>query len=290
MPLQPRSPNGYPELMTGMKIPNVSKLIADCWLQAEEALQQVIESKYPDRDEESVTELFQGELRSKLESVSSNGAVEHAFHLDIQRAFPRTVRSDLSRISSGLIATVNFHSKTVEKKTGGDFGLVLIRPDVSEQQFGLAVDDDYQRGLLCQAKVQRRGTNKWGDLTAKQKQILPERLSYSALVLYQYSELVERRKLAPFQWQLTSSATIQDVSGWLKTGQFPGLKLSKEIIESIATDLIGTGNKKIIAEFITPPSRPSLEIRVGWRDGDGPGGFVRTHTSTAVQQHVMIRQ
>lgn len=116
MPLQPRSPNDYPELMTGMKIPNVSKLIADCWLQAEEALQQVIESKYPDRDEESVTELFQGELRSKLESVSSNGAVEHAFHLDIQRAFPRTVRSDLSRISSGLIATVNFHSKADEEE------------------------------------------------------------------------------------------------------------------------------------------------------------------------------
>jgi len=216
--------------------------------------------------------------------------VARAFHLDLQRAFPGTAHSDLSRISSGLIATVNFHSKTVEKKTGGEFGLVLIRPDVSEGQFGLAIDDDYRRGLLCQAKVQRRGTAKWGDLTAKQKQVLPGKLSYAALVLYQYSDLVDRRKLAPFQWQLTLGGTIQDVSGWLKTGQFPGPKLSKEIIESIAKDLIGTDNKKIIAEFIAPPSRPSLEIWVRWRDGDGPGGFVRTHQSTAVQQHVMIRR
>ena len=276
--------------MTGMKIPNVSKLIADCWQQAEEALQQSIESKYPDRDEESITELFQGELRSKLESASGEGAVAHAFHLDLQRAFPGTMYSDLYRISSGLIATVSFHSKTIEKKTGGDFGLVLIRPDVSKEQFGLAVDNDYQRGLLCQAKVQRRGTCKWGDLTAKQKQVLPGKLGYSALVLYQYFDRIERRKLAPFQWQLTSSATVQDVSGWLKAGQFPGPKQSKEIIESIAKDMIGTDNKKIIAEFIAPPSRPSLEIRVRWSDGDGPGGFVRTYTSTAVQQQVIIRR
>ena len=167
---------------------------------------------------------------------------------------------------------------------------MLIRPDVREEQFGFTVDDDYQRGLLCQAKVQRRGTAKWGDLTAKQKQVLPGKLSYSALVLYQYLDRVERRKLAPFQWQLTSSWTIQDVSGWLRAGQFPGPKPSKEIIESIAKDLIGTDNKKIIAEIIAPPSRPSLEIRVRWRDGDGPSGFVRTHTSTVVQQHVMIRR
>jgi len=44
--------------MTAMKIPNVSKLIADCWQKAEEALQQAIESKFPDRDEEPITELF----------------------------------------------------------------------------------------------------------------------------------------------------------------------------------------------------------------------------------------
>jgi hypothetical protein len=67
------------------------------------------------------------------------------------------------------------------------------------------------------------------------------------------------------------------------------MKSSKEIIDSIAKDLIGTDNKKIIAEFIVPPTRPALEIRVTWRDGDGPGGFVHTYTETHVQQHVVIR-
>ena len=59
---------------------------------------------------------------------------EMRFIFDIQRAFPRTVRSDLSRISSGLIATVNFHSKNGREEDRRRFrGLGLGRPDVSEQ-------------------------------------------------------------------------------------------------------------------------------------------------------------
>jgi hypothetical protein len=278
--------------MTGMKIPNVSKLIADCWMQAEVALQQAIESKFPDCDEEIITKLFQGELQSTLELASQKGTVEQAFFKDLKRAFPSITPSILSEVSSGLIATVNFHSKNVEKKTGGDFGLVLIRPDFHGAEYNeskLIINHDYRRGLLCQAKVFRR-SKKWGDLSRTQKQVLPERLGYFALVLYQYCNPIERRKLSPFQWQLTSGNTVENISLWLKTNQFPDLQTSNQIVGSLAQDRIGTDDKKIISEFIAPPSRPSLEIRVRWRDGEGPGESVQTHVNTSVRQHAISRR
>jgi hypothetical protein len=275
-------------IMAGVKIPNVSKLITDCWLQAEVALQQAIESKFPDRDEESITELFQGELRSKLEFVSGTGAVAQAFLRDLVRAFPSVTRSTLSKVSSGLIATVHFHSKAVEKKTGGDFGLVLIRPDLHQTRAELKINGDYESGLLCQAKVFRRSA-KWGDFSPTQKRVLPAKLGYSVLVLYQYFDQIERRRLSPFQWQLTSGSTVENVSHWLKTNQFPDLQRSNQIIGALAQDRIGTDNKKVISEFIAPPSRPSLEIRVRWRDGEGPGGSVQTYVNTSAQQRVISR-
>ena len=277
--------------MTGMKIQNVSNLIARCWNSAEAALRESIEAKFPDKDEEFITELFQGELGSILDAASSKGEVAHAFQMDLEDAFPGAMHSDLSRISYGLIATVNFHSKSVEKKTGGDFGLVFIRPDVSHAWFDgsdLMIDADYQRGLLCQAKVLRRDA-KWGDLTQSQKKVLSNRLGHLGLVLYQYVDGSDRRKLSKFHWQLTAGVSIEAVSEWLKTGEFPNLQRSFEIIISLAQDRIGTDDKEIIAELIAPPTRPSLEIRVHWRDGDGPGPTVRTHVATHGGQHVRVQ-
>jgi hypothetical protein len=276
--------------MAGMNIRNVSELIAQCWNSAEGALQKAIESKYHDLPEESITDLLRGELRATLERASTNGTVARAFLADLKSAFP-SVQSDLSRISHGLIATVNFHSKTVEKRTGGDFGLVLVRPDVSWARYGgsdLVIDDDRQRGLLCQAKILRlNGT--WGGLTSNQKQLLIGRMAYSGLVLYRYLDGGERRKLAEFDWQTTAGNSLDEVSLWLKTGQFPTLQKSVQIIRSLAQDRIGTDDKKIIAELIAPPTRPSLEIQVRWPDGHAPGPVVRTQVHSSVQQHVIVR-
>jgi hypothetical protein len=278
--------------MAGMNIRNVSELIAQCWNSAEGALQKAIESKYHDLNEEVITELFRGELRATLEQASSNGTVARAFLADLKSAFPRIAQSDLSRISHGLIATVNFHSKSVEKRTGGDFGLVLVRPDVSRARYGgseLVIHDDHQRGLLCQAKILRRNGT-WGGLTHKQKQLLTGRMAYSGLVLYHYLDSSERRRLAEFDWQITAGNSLDDVSLWLKAGQFPTLQKSVQIIRSLARDRIGTDDKAIIAELIAPPTRPSLEIQVRWRDGEAPGPVVRTQVHSSVQQHVIVRQ
>jgi hypothetical protein len=276
--------------MPGMKIKNVSNLIVQCWDSAELTVRQEMESKHPDKNEEFITELFQDELRIKLESASASGAVERAFLMDLEAAFPNVMSSDLSRISNGLVALVNFHARSVEGKTGGDFGLVLVRPDVSHARFGgsdLMIDEDYQRGLLCQAKILGRDA-KWGDLTRSQKRVLTDRMGYFGLVLYEYLDS-DRRKISEFHWQLAAGNSIEDVTRWLKTGQFPDLRRSAQILGSLAQDRIGTDDKKIIAEFIAPPTRPSLEIRVTWRDGDGPGPTVHTHVNSHVEQHVIVR-
>jgi hypothetical protein len=45
--------------MKAMRIPTVGKLIADCWIRAEEALRENVRKKFPDRDEEIITEHMQ---------------------------------------------------------------------------------------------------------------------------------------------------------------------------------------------------------------------------------------
>lgn len=276
--------------MPGMKIKNLSNLIVQCWNSAELTIRQEMESKHPDKNEEFITELFQDVLRLQLEGASASGAVERAFLSDLEGAFPNVMFPDLSRISNGLVALVNFHTRSTEGKTGGDFGLVLVRSDVTHARFGgsdLIIDENYQRGLLCQAKILGRDA-KWGDLTESQKRVLTNRLGYFGIVLFQYLDN-DRRKLSEFLWQFAAENSIEDVTRWLKTGQFPDLHRSAQILESLAQDRIGTDDKKIIAEFIAPPTRPSLEIRVTWRDGDGPGSTVHTHVNAHVEQHVIVR-
>jgi hypothetical protein len=279
--------------MKGMKIPALSKLISRCWRTAEEVLRQNVEKKFPDRDEEIITELFHAELEVECNKVSATGAVETAFLSDLRASFPEVPYARLSYIAHGLIATVNFHSRSVEETTGGDFGVVLIRPDVQHAAyFGseLTIERDYQRGLLCQAKIFRRNGT-WGGLTSHQREILPAKLNYLAIVLYRYlDQSGERRQLAPFQWQLTSNANLNEIHGWLVSDEFPNLQESCRILEALARDHIGTDDKRVIAQFIAPPLRPSLEIHIRWRDGDGPGDRVRiSENNTAHRQQVVQR-
>jgi hypothetical protein len=270
--------------MQRMRIPALANLVAECWEKAEEALQGVIRQKHPDRDEEMITTLLNGELNDEFSRVSESGAVEIAFLSDLCLSLPDIPRADLSKkITRRLIATIHFHPKEIEKKTGGDFGLVIIRPNIrrANSRSRLLIDNDYQRGLLCQAKVLRRSLT-WGKLTANQQELLSEKLSYFALVLYKYADQgAERRELAPLSWQTTRDAAIEEIQGWLKSGKFPKLEGSRQVICDLAQGAIGTDDKNIISGVIAPYVRPSLKITVGWREGDGPGPDVQLRKSTA---------
>ena len=273
--------------MQGMRTPTLTNMVAECWERAEQALQGAIRQKYPDRDEEEITMLLRGELDEEFSRVSKNGTVERAFFLDLSRSLPDVSQADLSKITRGPIATVHFHPRKVEERTGGDFGLVFTRPNirrVTHSRSRLTIDSDYQRGLLCQAKVFGRGSA-WGKLSAIQRKLLRDRLSYLVLLLYRYTDQDgERRQLEPFSWQETRDAGMEEISGWLKSDTFPKRTGSRQIITELAQGAIGTDDKKIISDHIAPEVRPSLKITVGWPEGHGPGREVQLAQSTVRMQ------
>jgi len=108
--------------MASMGIPAVGQLLMNCWAAAEQAVRRACD----DNDEEFITGLFRLELKSVVEAVSASGAVEGAFLHDLQQAFPFATDELLTKIAYGLIASVSFPDHTVEAKTGGDLGILLV--------------------------------------------------------------------------------------------------------------------------------------------------------------------
>jgi hypothetical protein len=280
--------------VANLKIPALAALIAESWTRAEQSLRERVRQESPDRDEEIITDLFHTALEAEFSRVSALGSVERAFQADLRRALPGIPAASVSRLADGLIAMVHFHPREVESRSGGDFGLVLIRPEVNYAKYSrsaLTIEHDCQRGLLCQAKVFRRNST-WGSFSRKQRSVLQARLNYLSLVLYRYRDQDgERRDLWPFGWQLTRDASIRDVAGWLRNDQFPKLEDSRGIISALAEDRIGTDDKQVIAEQIAPPLRPSMEIKILWRDGKGPGAVVHLHqTNPAVRERLVMHR
>lgn len=279
--------------MQSMRIPTLSSLISDCWNRAELALQDQIKQELPDINEETITVLLSGKLRSEFKRISEKGAVARAYLHDLCLAFPGIDRADLeSKIARRLIATVHFHQKEIEKHTGGDFGIVFMRPVVRRAAYSgsnLTIVEGYRQGLLCQAKIFRRDSS-WAKLSANQRKVISERLKYFALVLYRYADQSGARcELAPIQWQVTCDAELKDVDGWLQSGSFPSLTDSQLIIKQLARGEIGTDDENTIADNIAPQMRPAFEISVGWRDGDAPGREVQISKRIAQVQLQQVR-
>lgn len=275
--------------MKPMPIQNTGRLITDCWLRAEQTLRDNVRKKFPDRDEEYITDLFHAELESEFATVSEKGAVEQAFLADLRLAFQNVSTHELrSKIARGLIVTVSFHQKKTEEKTGGDLGIVLVRPDVQESYAfsELTIKRDYKRGLLCQAKMFRRDS-RWGGLSSPQEKGLSKKLNYFALLLYRYADQkTDRRQLNPFSWQLAAGYAVEQIKQWLSSDEFPSLQTSQQTLGALARDRIGTDDAALIDRDITPPQRPSLVINVRWKD-DGPSEGVRVqlrHTASNPQR------
>ena len=118
-----------------MPIPNITALIARCWMKAEKLVREGIEQRFHDADEDFITNLFHGEFRGVLEADAKNEAVERAFLEDLRLHIPEShLSSKLAQLARGISATVVLHPRQVEKMTGGDIGLVLIRPNVGRQR------------------------------------------------------------------------------------------------------------------------------------------------------------
>jgi hypothetical protein len=174
-------------------------------------------------------------------------------------------------LARGISATVLLHPRQEEKRTGGDIGIVLIRPNIGLQGIsaGTLTVDEYKRGLLCQAKMNRRTGRGWGPLTRNQQKMLADRTDYLSLLLYNYSDK-ERRALMPFQWQVCAGSALSDVESWLNSGAFPSLTTSENIIHQLGDCKIGTERNDLMDQLIAPAVRDSLIIKIGWPPGRSP--------------------
>jgi hypothetical protein len=283
-----------------MRIPKLIKLISECWQEAEKSTCFLLTTRYHDKDEPFITDLFHGELGVVVKEASDKGRVRWAFLEDIRNAFPELGHSvEIELRISEIGATVTFHPGKIERLTGGDLGLVLIRPNARKAQYEsncVIIDADYQRGLLCQAKINQRSSRfrqhpHWGKLSDTQQNELGNHLDYLALLLYQYLD-VERLSLGPFQWQTCRGSSIPEIKRWLRKGDFPSRKSSHEIITKLGNDQgpdgIGTDKKDIIKKYICPETRPSLTIRIGWPPDSKPPSRLLTRTQTQHQENVVL--
>jgi hypothetical protein len=268
-----------------LQIPSTLEVIKKCWKNAEGELQTLIKEKHPDLDEEFITRLFYGEFAFLLREASKKGDISQAFLFDMEQAFPNLGYPGQLDVFEGLIAEVSLHKKKVEKLTGGDFGLTIIRPQVqiSRGSFNQTVltKDEYMRGLLCQAKIRRRD-GKWGDLR-RQRDVLPDRIKYLVLLLYSYADK-ERRQLNEFFLQLCQGASLSEVEGWLKSDEFPDTKSSGEIISLLGNACIGTDDPEIIEKYIRPKTKPNLNIKIFWPSDKDPGKEIRISLPQQVKQ------
>ena len=270
-------------------IPKTMTLLTRCWSDAEKNTSDHLQRQNPDSNEEFITSLFWGYLNESLHSAVENSELRTAFENDLLAAIPelRYNSHKLRRLSQHLFMDCQLMDKTAEKKTGGDFGLTIIHPEIISS-FSHSEIRMHRQGLLCQAKLRRR-TGKWGALTKRQQSVLPENFAFTALVLYQFESL-QRMRLRPFSWQPCAGADIDSVVQWLKSDTFPHMLPSDEVIWRIAKGLLGTSNQGLIDRKIAIKKRPQVTIRIDWPDDERPSVVeVGNQIEVRQQQHVLVR-
>jgi hypothetical protein len=269
-------------------IPNVLSLVAFCWVVAERNVQQQVKHA-PDSDEDFITKLFHLEFSKQLQEASENYSISQAFLKDLKSGLPDVDVNFLNKRYQGLVAEVRLHKPKREKITGGDLGILFLRPRVIYSAPTVTIKD-YRRGLLVQAKMKRK-TGKWGQFSRKQRSVLPERCGYLGLLLYQFCD-PERRQLSPFVWQLCSRMSFVEIEKCLNQDAFPNLIDSTRIVQELGQAAIGTDDDETIDKIISTARNPCLTIRLHWPSDKKPPprSIVQVSVNRSrAQQQVRIR-
>lgn len=267
--------------------------IAGCWSKAEATLQERFSKVAIDADEEYLTRRFYEELSLELMRASDFGEISRAFADDLADEYSSAgvpLEPDAaSHYTRELVASVVLHHKGTEKKTGGDLGVVLVRPVVPDPSgHGLSGDDFHRSGALIQAKLRDTG-GKWSELTTNQKKVLKARRHFSSLLLYSFAD-PERQKLNSFAWQPLNSATnMKMVAGWLANSCFPSLSESTQFLHKLAGGGIGTQDPKEIETNICPKANTVLHVQVDWPDGQRPEATILTRSRIEVHEPEEVR-
>src|ERR1043165_6540301 len=266
-----------------LQIPRLTALLSKCWKDAECVLQAEISQHAPGASEELITQNFHKELSRILTAASANRSIELAFLNDLDRSdWRQKYKFDSRRIARGLVAEVTLHKPETEKLSGGDLGFVVVRPQLQLARQSINISE-MRQGLLVQAKL--KGLLRWGTFTRNQERVLPKRMDYLALLLYQYAD-PERRMLASFVWQLADGMSFEDLKACLKRDHFRNTLDSSRVIACLTSGRIGTAERQLIDTLISPDQNRALIIRIHWPDGEPPSSALRVHSAYETRQTV----
>jgi hypothetical protein len=258
-------------------VPRIDRTVAvvtRCIEVAEAGVQAEVAAAYPDAGEEQITTLLQGSVHRSLAIASGRGEIASAFREDLEAAGVSTFDGSASRAAHGLIAEVSWHPRSVEGITGGDFGLVLLRPRLSRDLGGLRIHAGHACGLLVQAKKKRCGLP-CGGLTVRQKVVLQDKMDFASIVLYQFVDRANRR-LRPFRWKSCRGFTSTAIESWLTRRRFSPSRLltTAATLWSLYRGESGTSDPALIDRYVRPPTTPVMTIEIKWPKGGGPSSYV----------------
>jgi len=226
--------------MTSIYLSSTIAAVQKCWRSAEDAARSDKGRSEPGACVRFITRDFFIRLKTEFENANRHKLIEAAFCDDLERYLQSSHRSPwvfsaaARHFATGVVARVTYHVPEDERKTGGDFGLALRQPSVSFSLPSGFSSKQHCHGLLCQAKRGALGGG-WGKLTDNQKIILPARLAYLALVLYDYED-TERTRLNEFKWKSCKDAScIETIEGWLRNSTIPGCNGSELILYQLAS-------------------------------------------------------
>jgi hypothetical protein len=276
--------------MNTLPLVNTLEVIAASCDAAEQAVRQQIERKYDSADEEFITRLFHGELRFALKAATEERAISNAFHADLTSALSGAFDLyTLQNLSADIFAESRFHKRSVEAKSGADFGLLIVRPFIQDTGHSLAITMAKQ-GLLCQAKL--RHGNVWDSLTKNQKKVLKNRTQFLSLVLYSYAD-EELTKLNPIEWQPCDGVTLRKLSNWLKYESFPKKVSTPDLVRALGNGELGTDDAALVHDIIDQANVPVIVITIDWPDDRRPDPEIQAsvlqHAQQQVQQIALIR-
>ncbi len=261
---------------------NTISLIENTFSSAEEQVKSEIKLYFSDATEEQITNIFQSKLGALLQQISRERKVALAFQKDIEQVITDkltqgflsySIESYIKSISQGLVAEISWHKRHIEAKTGGDFGIVIIQPQIDfwgdEMQIQRCGE---QRGLLVQAKLKKFNDKSFGQLTKSQKKQLIERVKYLSILRYKFLDN-ENKILDSFFWSVFDNDSMGDIMEWLKNDSFPTTIPTKDIINQLGVGKIGTSDKNIIRQIIEPQKTPTMIIKIDWKEDDSGYGI-----------------
>ncbi len=244
---------------------------------AEVRVIQAVHMSLAGAKEDDITALFVVEAERGLKEATESGRVAAAVRSDLERGYRVPGYSPphkLKHSTEGLIARVRRQQPVEEKRTGGDFGLLLVEPQFQvrwDAQLNLQ-RGGLKRGLLVQAKRRYRN-GRWNQFTATQVRLLPERIAYTALLRYEFLD-PSRRNLRSFYWHPLSGHALSAVAQWLASGDFPNAVTTSAVVEGLSNGEYGTDDQDIIERDICSDTGSYVVIEIDWKDDEDPEDLV----------------